>query len=167
MSEIERFTAKFKKLSNGCWEWQASKSGKGYGYFYCKETGVGRAHRFSYQHYVGPIPKDYVIDHLCRNTSCVNPEHLEAVTSGENVLRGIGVTALNAKKTHCKSGHPFVGENVSVRTLKRNGRMETMRVCRECRILLQKKKDAERKASRAHNLPRARNERGRFCKRVL
>jgi hypothetical protein len=37
----------------------------------------------------------------------VNWDHLEAVTKRENVLRGVGATAVNARRTHCKNGHPF------------------------------------------------------------
>lgn len=47
------------------------------------------------------------VDHLCRNTSCVNPAHLEAVTNKENTLRGLTVTAINAQKTACAAGHPY------------------------------------------------------------
>lgn len=42
---------------------------------------------------------------------CVNPDHLEAVTNRENVLRGAGVTAQNARKEFCKYGHEFTPEN--------------------------------------------------------
>lgn len=52
------------------------------------------------------------IDHLCRNHDCVNPEHLEVVTQAENMRRGIGATAINARKTHCKHGHEFTPENI-------------------------------------------------------
>ena len=41
----------------------------------------------SYEHHVGPIPSGLVIDHLCGAQLCVNPEHLEAVSSGENTRR--------------------------------------------------------------------------------
>ncbi len=73
-----------------------------------------KAHRWIYQYMVGEIPEGWTIDHLCRNTSCVNPDHLEAVTHKENVLRGFGPTALNARKTHCKNGHLLDGDNLKV-----------------------------------------------------
>jgi len=46
-----------------------------------------RAHRVSYEHFRGPIPEGYEVDHGCRNTLCINPAHLEAVTPEENILR--------------------------------------------------------------------------------
>lgn len=68
--------------SNGCWVWQGGRDVKGYG----KLEGR-RAHRVYYERYVGPIPAGLQIDHLCRNTGCCNPNHLDAVTSAENVRR--------------------------------------------------------------------------------
>jgi hypothetical protein len=46
------------------------------------------AHRFAYLEFVGPIPDGLVLDHLCRNKKCVNPDHLEPVTNAENLRRG-------------------------------------------------------------------------------
>ena len=46
-------------------------------------------HRLAYERFIGPIPLGYQIDHLCRNPSCFNPEHLEAVLPSENVRRGL------------------------------------------------------------------------------
>lgn len=102
MTEKERFWKKVQKV-NECWYWM-SAMGKGYG-----KTSKGKktilAHRYAYELYKGKIPKGLSIDHLCRIKWCVNPAHLEAVTNKINVLRGIGITAQNAKKTHCKRGH--------------------------------------------------------------
>ncbi len=69
-----------------CWVWNGYRNAAGYGM-----VGVNRkvryAHRFAYEHFVGPIPAGLHIDHLCRNTSCVKPAHLEAVTQAENNRR--------------------------------------------------------------------------------
>jgi hypothetical protein len=65
-----------------CWVWLGSRSPEGYG-----RIGVAYAHRISYERHVGPIPEDLHIDHLCRNKTCVNPEHLEPVTQAENQRR--------------------------------------------------------------------------------
>jgi len=61
---------------------------------------------------MGPIPDGKQLDHLCRNHACVNPSHLEVVSGRENVVRGIGPTAKNAKKTHCVNGHALTPENL-------------------------------------------------------
>lgn len=72
---------------DGCWLWTGSRRG---GYGRAKLAGIGSidAHRLSYEHHVGPIPDGLVIDHLCRNRSCINPAHLEPVTTKENIRRG-------------------------------------------------------------------------------
>jgi hypothetical protein len=130
-SAAERFHEKVRSAENGCIEWTAHTNGAGYGMFYSGWAG-GKdvkvlAHRWSYEQANGPIPAGLHIDHLCRNTRCVNPEHLEAVTQRENTLRGVGVSAVHAKKTECINGHPLSGDNLMLRS---NGRW---RDCRECK----------------------------------
>ena len=96
---------------SGCWLWIGTAS-NGYGRFW---TGIRQvqAHRFSYEQANGSIPVGLVVDHLCRNPSCVNPTHLEAVSNRENVLRGIGLPAIAIKKTACPRGHEYSGENLT------------------------------------------------------
>lgn len=87
---------------NGCWNWTRGKKAKGYGTFVTHpNTPAKSVHVVFYEMRYGQVPEGLYVDHTCRNTSCVNPKHLEAVTCGENVLRGVGPTALNARKTHC------------------------------------------------------------------
>lgn len=103
---------------DGCWIWQASIGRDGYGRFYPgggAPSGVMvKAHRFSYELHVGPIPHDLDMDHLCRNRACVNPSHLEPVTRRENLLRGDTFPARNIAKTHCPKGHPYDQGNTYV-----------------------------------------------------
>jgi hypothetical protein len=121
-----RFFSFVNVIRGGCWEWAGFVDKDGYGHF-MKETGlhVG-AHRFSYELFVGDIPEDMQIDHLCRNRKCINPTHLEVVTLKENVLRGHGITATNLRKTRCVNGHEFSELNTMY------ARGGEKRVCAEC-----------------------------------
>lgn len=92
----ERFIAKVTvDHQSGCFVWNACKGANGYGQF-----GLGgkcgpraTAHRWAYERYVETIPDGLVLDHLCRNPSCVNPDHLEPVTVASGAalpgLRGL------------------------------------------------------------------------------
>src|SRR4051812_41530336 len=110
--------ARIKALSvidqiTGCWEWQGTKNSEGYGRITVFRKNR-RAHRIAYEAFVGPIPDGLSLDHLCRNTSCVNPAHLEPLPIKENILRGNGPPAINARKTHCKKGHLLSEDNIYV-----------------------------------------------------
>src|ERR1041384_578825 len=93
------------EVTPDCWLWKGWTA-KGYGMIKVAGRGVG-AHRVSYELFVGPIPDGFEPDHLCKNTMCVRPDHLEPVTHQENVLRGSSPAATHAQQLTCVQGHPF------------------------------------------------------------
>lgn len=93
-----------------CWLWHHADGDSVYGYFWY-EGKKRLAHRFSFQMFVGEIPEDLTIDHLCKTTLCIRPDHLEPVPGDINILRGDGPAARNAVATTCWRGHPFDAEN--------------------------------------------------------
>jgi len=116
--------------NTGCWLWTGGDNGRGYGRLKFQNRAQ-QAHRVFYELLRGPISPGMELDHLCRVTFCVNPDHLEPVKHKENVKRGFAGEVMRsrfAKQTHCKRGHPFQGHNLMVR---RNGQ----RQCRACHYI--------------------------------
>lgn len=111
----ERFWGWVDKSDN-CWEWVGSKHSSGYGKF----ASVLLAHRYSYELHKGKIPEGLQIDHICFNKSCVNPEHLEAVTPRTNMLRAQFHYGTGAAKTECPQGHPYDENNTTYRNSRRH-----------------------------------------------
>lgn len=120
-----RFWSKVRKTET-CWLWTAFTDGDGYGTFRLNRRSY-RAHRLAYEDAKGQIPEGLVIDHLCRVRNCVNPDHLEAVTSVENVMRGDTLGARNRDKSHCDKGHEFTDENTG-----RQSSKTPKRYCLQC-----------------------------------
>lgn len=112
---------------SGCWIWDGSATAAGYGTLHA--NGRPRsAHRVAYEMYRGRIPDGLELDHKCRNTFCVNPDHLDAVPHAVNVRRGHAGRAtgrLQRAKTHCPGGHEYNARNTHIRA---NGERE----CSEC-----------------------------------
>jgi hypothetical protein len=108
---VERFKAKVQVAPSGCWEWLGGRLGQNSQYGQFSMAAVGRpvvgAHRAAWELFRGPIPEGLTIDHLCRNTICVNPDHLEPVTQKVNNQR-YAVTI-----THCPQGHEYTPENTA------------------------------------------------------
>lgn len=137
----EAYWQRIDRQPNGCWYWIGEISKQmGYGIFNKK-----LAHRAVYELLVGPIEPGLDLDHMCHNADpwcddptrclhrrCVNPSHLEPVSRGENVRRG-----LSLRKTHCRRGHPYDAENGYLNP-------KGYRRCRACDRILQARYKARR-----------------------
>lgn len=113
-------------FDHGCWTFTGADNGTGYGTVEWREDGGRKSrvvHRVVYEALVGPVPDGMDLDHLCRNTMCCNPGHLEPVPHEVNCQRGTAGAHLLAR-THCPKGHPYDEENTRIGG---NGR-----VCRQC-----------------------------------
>jgi hypothetical protein len=114
ISDRERFAGKYlADTTTGCWCWLGALDSDGY----AAQMKIGsrtdgsrrqvKPHRWIYEQERGKIGEGLVIDHLCRNRRCVNPEHMEAVTPLVNHQRG-----LRARRTVCPKGHAIAGTNL-------------------------------------------------------
>jgi hypothetical protein len=128
--EVAEYICRFLTIDefSQCWVWNGTVGSKGYGICNINRKTI-LAHRFVYEYCRGPIHDELTIDHVkawgCVHKNCLNPNHMELVTRGENVMRGNGVCAQNARKTHCKHGHLLSGDNLIMR-------LGGGRDCREC-----------------------------------
>lgn len=119
-------------METECIIWQGYKDRNGYA------RSNGRViHRVVYKEKVGELVPGLVIDHLCRNRACINPDHLEQVAQRENILRGIGFPAILARMTHCANGHAFDEGNTY--------RWKGLRHCRACNREIKRKAAAKAK----------------------
>lgn len=142
-SPEERFWAKVDVGHPlGCWLWTGGRSSNGYGHFQVRPGEQGGAHRYAYTLLMGGIPDGMHLDHLCRNKPCVNPDHLEPTTPGENVLRAYGVTAAAKRATRCPHGHDYTAQNTYT-----DGRGR--RYCRACRRRVNRERKARRRADQS------------------
>jgi hypothetical protein len=97
-----------------CWIYRKKPTERGYCQMRMPDGSQPTAHRAFYMELVGPIPDGLTIDHLCKVRNCVNPDHLEPVSRGENTLRGNSPHAQNARKTHCLNGHLYDEQNTYI-----------------------------------------------------
>lgn len=127
---------------SGCWLWIGALNESGYGVFRVTSEWLSvhpgvhtrsnksrhvmvQAHRASYALVRGILKTDYVLDHLCRVRCCVNPYHVEQVTSKENTLRGFSNSAIAMRRDSCVHGHRYDARNLYL--------YKGQRMCLECR----------------------------------
>lgn len=151
---VERFWEKVNKTGD-CWVWTAATSGPRdyqYGTMVVGSRTDGtrhyiKAHVYAYELLVGVVPQGMIVHHKCENTRCVRPDHLEAIDQKTHILeRHNGVTAQNARKTHCPKGHPFVGDNLYI---EEQGGGRRCRICRrEWRLNYERRRRQEMRDAR-------------------
>jgi hypothetical protein len=145
------FWAKVDK-TDSCWNWTAAKKQLGYGLF-----KVGRktvlAHRLAYQWQYGEIPDGLFCCHTCDNPACVNPAHIFLGTAADNNAdrdrKGRLVIPESAKfkvQSHCVRGHELIPENVYSYQVSAT---KTHRVCKKCRVIMDRIYYHRRKARAA------------------
>ena len=118
-----------------CWLWTGYINGEGYGEYKSDYLTTRLVHRISYGLDKGHLP-NLPLDHLCRHRNCVNPDHLEPVTSKVNTRRSnVGLNSSNT--THCPQGHEYTEEN----TLVYGGK----RVCRACKTARNRQRTTKEK----------------------
>lgn len=133
-----RFFA-FVEKTDTCWNWIGFRNEHGYGRWRWRGRTQG-AHRASYEMFVRDIPDGMFIDHLCRNRSCVNPDHLEPVSNEENILRGESPPAMNRRKSVCPAGHEYDAANTYVSS-------RGYRQCKRCNAARARRYKAARRAA--------------------
>lgn len=122
--------------NSGCVLWLGAVNGDGYGLPSVRGRRI-MVHRLAWEATNGSISADHVIDHLCRVRCCINPLHMECVSPVENVMRGHGPTATNARKLTCRNGHELSGDNCRIDRGRRHCRTcdrEWMRAYRRRKI---------------------------------
>jgi hypothetical protein len=125
---MERLWRKVDKRGpDECWPWMGSHNTmrRPYGHIGLLGGGTEYVHRLVYEETTGPIPEGWQVDHLCNNSLCCNPKHLEAVTQQVNLARR--TMLWNSAKTHCKRGHLFDEANTYTTSKGRH--------CRACKRL--------------------------------
>jgi hypothetical protein len=141
--DLTRFLLKTQRTAGECWMWKTGINADGYGHFHIKDERfpVGdsrryknkRAHVWSYENFVGPVPRGMLVRHLCHNRNCVRPEHLELGTHKENMQDALDANRMfNQRKTHCQHGHEFTEENTIYD--KQGPDNRPRRHCRTCRV---------------------------------
>lgn len=143
----DRIAERLDRLSipepnTGCYLFTGRLDRKGYGQMSVGKHKKRGAHRLAFQAKHGYLTPGLVIDHRCKTWSCVNPDHMEEVTSRVNTLRGSSPPAGHVLQSRCKNGHSFSAANTYVAP-------DGQRQCRICNKRAQERYRAKLRAKRA------------------
>lgn len=108
-----------------CWTFTGHRQANGYGKVGIEPGVTQYVHRVVWEALVGPIENGGVIDHLCRNRACCNPDHMRVTTNRGNVLAGYGLGAQAVRTNRCAKGHEYTEANTRITT-------KGTRQCRAC-----------------------------------
>jgi len=152
IAETRKLLACVEEGPDGCWLWTGPLNANGYGRVFLR----GRwwlSHRMMHELLVGPVGRDRVTHHRCRNSRCSNPEHLKSATQSDNIAEDYaarGTDRPRRLRSCCKNGHKFTEENI----IWRRTRGRLTRLCRICRDATARRRNEMRKAQRAASAPR-------------
>jgi hypothetical protein len=135
----------YPEPNSGCWLYAGWLDTDGYGVVSVKKRKL-IAHRYAYTQLLGPLLGWMHLDHTCEIRCCVNPDHLDPVTTQENTRRSKERGRHTKKRaTHCPDGHELTPENTYNHP--HSGTRKRCRVCRRA------EKRAYRERRKAKGLP--------------
>lgn len=141
-SLYEKFNERWIPEPNtGCWLWTHGSLVAGYGVIQDGNKSL-KAHRVSYELFIGQIGKGLFVCHKCDTPACVNPNHLWLGTCKDNLRDAVKKKRMHEqKKTHCPNGHPYSGDNLIMHYRKNKN---PTRECKKCNRERQRKLSGKR-----------------------
>lgn len=160
---IERMLKRKIVDADGCWTWVGTLSGQrgtnngGYGCIRAEKRGPQlMVHRVSFEHFIGPIPDGYQVEHVChtadpdcpggrcKHRACWNPDHLALLTHGENSKLGRSRAMETYRSGVCQRNH-VLAEVGTYDWVRPSGTIR--RACAECARESLRRRRSVRKAA--------------------
>ncbi|WP_088944324.1 HNH endonuclease [Rhodococcus sp. 1168] len=112
-----------------CWLWTGPLDSQGYAQLTI-ERKRWQLHRLIYTEFVGPIPPNKRVKHLCENRGCLRDTHLSLAIPKQRIEKPKKIAkpryVPKPKRTHCSAGHLLADPNVYY--------SKTGKVCRRCKL---------------------------------